>query len=300
MTTVGVRIPRPTGFYMKKILLTLLFSLFLAHAQERIVALSPAINEIIFALDSGDKIVANTDYSLYPEASVKIPKVGGYFSPSLEKIIALNPTLVVMQQNSYKLSLKLERLGIKTKVIKIDKLKNIKSAITELGILLKKDKESQKIIAKIDDALENIKGIINHKKILIVFGRNTDLSKQIFVAGQNLYFDEIINESNNTNALHSTRKGQPILNMENIIASNPDIVLLLARCEADGINHKELINPWLELPISAAKSKSVYINSHIYAGIPSDRLVLFLEDFRNILEDYKKKTEENNVTNKKP
>ena len=274
---------------MKKTLLLLLLTLF-ADAQERIIALSPAINEIIFALDAGEQIVANTDYALYPKASIKLPKVGGYFSPSLEKIVALKPTIVIMQQNNHKLSLKLKRLGIKSKIIKIDKLQNIKDAIKEIGLTLNKKKEAQKIVDTINSELNKLHHIINGKKILIVFGRNTDLSKHVFVAGQNLYFDEIINESNNTNALQSTRKGQPILNMENIIASNPDIVLLLARCEADGVSNDGLIKPWLELPISASKTKAIYINSNIYAGLPSDRLALFLRDFREVLEDYKEKS----------
>jgi iron complex transport system substrate-binding protein len=281
---------------MKNILLILIMTLTL-NATERIVALSPAINEIIFALGAGEKVVANTQYSLYPNASINLPKVGGYFSPSLEKILVLKPTLVIMQENNYKLSLKLKRLGIKSKIIKIDSLKNIKNAIKDLGMVVKKAKKAKKIVESIDEALKSLHNIVENKKILIVFGRNTNLSKQIFVAGQNLYFDEIINESNNTNALQSNRKGQPILNMENIIACNPDIVLLLARCQADGINNKELIKPWLELPISAARTKAIYINPNIYAGLPSDRLSLFLEDFRVMLEAYKKTTKENNVTN---
>jgi len=268
---------------MKKILIILIITLTL-NAQERIIALSPAINEILFALDANESVVGNTEYALYPEASIKLPKVGGYFSPSLEKIVALKPTLVIMQGNNQKLSLKLKRLGIKSKVIKIDKLKNIKKAITEIGELLHKEKEAKTIVTNIEYELSQLHNIISKKKILIVFGRYTDLSKQVFVAGQNLYYDEIINESNNSNALQSKRKGQPILNMENIIASNPDIVLLLARCQSDGISDKELIFPWLQLPISASKSKSIYINKNIYAGIPSDRLVLFLQDFQEMLK----------------
>ena len=275
---------------MKKILLILFITLTI-NAQERIIALSPAINEIIFALNAGEQVIANTDYALFPEASQKLPKVGGYFSPNLEKIIALKPTIVIMQNNNHKLSLKLKRLGIKSKVIKIDKLESINSAILEIGLLLKKEKEAKQIVENINLKRSKLKNIISGKKILIVFGRNAELNKQVFVAGQNLYYDEIINESNNTNALHSERKGQPILNMENLIACNPDIVLLLARCQADGLNNEALIKPWLELPISAAKTKSIYINSNIYAGIPSDRLALFLEDFRAILEDYRDKTQ---------
>ena len=282
---------------MKKILL-ILFTTLTLNAQERIVALSPSINEIIFALGSGKQVVANTEHALYPEASIKVPKVGGYFSPSLEKIIALKPSLVIMQQNSYKLSKKLEKLGIKTKVIEIDSLANIKKAIHEIGSILDKTKEAEQIVKSINDSLESLHNIVTNKKILIVFGRNTDLSKQVFVAGQNLYFDEIINESNNSNALQSNRKGQPILNMENIIACNPDIVLLLARCQADGLNNEALIKPWKKLPLSASKNDAIYVNNTIYASMPSDRLSLFLKDFREVLEDYKEKTEENNVTDK--
>ena len=286
----------PTGFQMKKTLLLLLATLSL-NAQERIIALSPSINEIIFSLNAGDQIVANTDYALYPPASIKLPKVGGYFSPSLEKIVALKPTLVIMQQNNHKLSLKLKRLGINSKIVKIDKLENIKKSILEIGSIVNKKEEATKIVKNINTELKNLNNIVKNKKILIVFGRYPKLDKQIFVAGQNLYFDEIINESNNTNALQSDRKGQPILNMENIIATNPDIVLLLARCEANGVNNEEIIKPWLELPISASKSKSIYINSNIYASMPSDRLVLFLQDFREVLEDYKSKIEDTNATN---
>ena len=273
---------------MNKTLLILFITLTL-NAQERIIALSPSINEIIFALDAGEQIVGNTDYALYPKASIKVPKVGGYFSPSLEKIVSLKPTLVIMQQNNHKLSLKLGQLGIKTKIIKIDKLENIKKSIIEIGDILDKKESAKKIVKNINDELKNLKNIVTNKKILIVFGRYIKLDKQVFVAGQNLYFDEIINESNNTNALQSERKGQPLLNMENIIASNPDIVLLLARCKADGVDNKELIKPWLELPISASKTNSIYVNNNIYASMPSDRLVLFLRDFREMLEDYKKR-----------
>ncbi len=273
---------------MNKILLILFITLTL-NAQERIIALSPSINEIIFALDAGEQIVGNTDYALYPKASIPIPKVGGYFSPSLEKIVSLKPTLVIMQQNNHKLSLKLGQLGIKTKIIKIDKLENIKKSIIEIGDILDKKESAKKIVKNINDELKNLKNIVTNKKILIVFGRYIKLDKQVFVAGQNLYFDEIINESNNTNALQSERKGQPILNMENIIASNPDIVLLLARCQTDGVDNKELIKPWLELPISASKTNSIYVNNNIYASMPSDRLVLFLKDFKNMLDDYKER-----------
>jgi len=258
-------------------------------ANERIIALSPSVNEIVFALGKGDEIVGNTTYCTFPKASVDIAKVGGYFNPSLEKIVALGPTLVIMQHNNYKLNQKLQKLNIKTKLINIDKLSDIKESIISIGEVLHEKGKANSIMEDINTELSKIKNIIKNKKILIVFGHNISLASRVFVAGQNLYFDDIINESGNINALQSQRKGQPVLNMENIIAINPDIVILLAHSMKEkGLSRNDLINPWLELPINAAKTNSIYIENKLYAGIPSDRLVYFLKDYQGILNDYKK------------
>ena len=96
---------------MKYLFIILLIHALLFGAQQRIVALSPAINEILFALGAGDRIVGNTLYATYPKEAEKIPKVGGYFSVSLEKIIALEPTLLLMQRNNLSLKPKLEKLA---------------------------------------------------------------------------------------------------------------------------------------------------------------------------------------------
>ncbi len=266
-----------------KIVLFLFLTLYI-YAQERIVTLSPAINEIVYALGAGDDVVGNTQYCMYPKAAQSVTKVGGYFSPNLEKILSLKPSIVIMQQNNKKLAIKLDKLGINTKIIQIDRLPHIKNAILELGTLLHKERKAKEIVSKINQALADIKGIVKDKKILIVIGHNTSLVKQIFVVGQNLYLDDIINASGNTNALQSKRKGQPILNQENIIATNPDIVILLAHSmHQRRLTRADLIDPWKALPINAGKSGDIYIIDKEYSGIPSDRLVLFLRDFKEIL-----------------
>ena len=267
-----------------------IFFVHVLYANERIIALSPSINEIVFALGMGDKIVGNTTHSTYPPYSKSIAKVGGYFNPSLEKIAALNPTLVIMQQNNYALAKKLKHLGIKSTILEIDTLQNIRASIAEIGKVLNRQSEAKKIVQDIDSELFKLKNIVEDKKILIVMGHNISLASRIFVAGQNLYFDDIINASGNKNALQSQRKGQPVLNMENIIACNPDIVILLSHSIKEmNLSRDDLINPWLKLHVNAAKTNSIYIIDKKYSGIPSDRLVLFLQDFGNILNDYKTK-----------
>jgi iron complex transport system substrate-binding protein len=208
----------------------------------------------------------------------------------LEKIVALQPTIVIMQQSSFKLSKRLNSLGIKTKIVKIDRLHNIKSSILTIGEIVHKSKEAQTIVENINKSLKDLEGIVSNKKILMVIGHNTSLVKQIFVVGQNLYLNDIIEISDNKNALQSNRKGQPVLNQENIIATNPDLVILLAHSMKEkGLSKKDLIEPWEKLPINAGKNSQIYIVDKEYSGIPSHRLILFLKDFKEILLEFANK-----------
>lgn len=268
-----------------KIILALLFAVHL-FGVERIIALSPSINEIIYALGGEDKIVGNTEFCDFPLKAKQKPKVGGYFAPSLEKALSLKPDLVIMQDSSQDLANKLQKLGIQTKVLRLATLEDIRVTIYEIGEVLDKKKEAKKILDTMQIALEQTKNIVKNKKILMVIGHNTTLEKRIFVVGQNLYFDDIIEFSGNTNALQSSRAGQPILNLENIMACNPDIVILLAPyLGKNGITKEALLKPWQNLPITASKNGMIYIEDKEYAGISSDRVILFLRDFKGFLQD---------------
>ena len=263
----------------------LLSSLYI-HAGERIIALSPALNELVYTLGSGDKMVGNTTYCDFPKEAQKLTRVGGYFEPSLERILALKPTMVLLEENNIKLTHTLEQLHISTHVFSVRTLPQIQKTIHRLGEILKQQAKASHVLADINTHLDLLKGILHDKRILIVIGAPTSLEKQIFVVGQNLYFDDIITHSGNINAFSSMRVGQPILNMENIIATQADIVIVLAPYMKEKHLSKEtLIAPWLKLPITAAKTKHIYVVGEHYAGITSDRLVYFLRDFKRFLDD---------------
>ncbi len=269
----------------KSIILTIILTIYI-EANQRIVALSPAINEIIYALDRGDMIVANTEYCNYPLASKNKYKVGGYFSVSMERILKAKPSLVIMQKNNQKLATRLERFNIKSKIIRINRLRDIKDTILTIGDLLNNNIKANSIINSINKKLKETQNIIQNKKILIVIGEYTTILKGVFVVGNNLYLDDIIKQSGNQNAFKSSRVGQPILNLENILATKADIVIILAPyLYQNSMTKDDILTPWQNIPLPASKNKNIFIIDKDYAGVSSDRLVLFLEDFKNILKE---------------
>ena len=66
-----------------------------AAEPEKIVSLTPATTEILFALGAGDRVVATDDGSDYPEEAVALPDVATFSSVDVEKVVAFEPDLVL-------------------------------------------------------------------------------------------------------------------------------------------------------------------------------------------------------------
>ena len=270
---------------MKKYLILVFLTINLL-GSERIVTLSPSLNEIVFALGSGDDIVGNTLYSSYPEESKKILKLGGYNSISLEKLLYTKPSLVLMQDYDKKLVRNIKRLGLNYKTFKTNNIASILTTITRVGKLLNKEEKAKELTTQIVDTLNALGGIVKDKSFMIVISPRTDLNKSIYIAGQNLYFNDILNASGNRNAYSSKTSSQPVVNVEKIINLNPDVIVILAPYIQDnGLTKEDLINTWAKLPINASREKDIYVINKEYAGIPSNRVVNFMNDFKKILID---------------
>lgn len=278
---------------MKKLLYFLIFfniSFFnILSANEKIITLSPAVNEIVFALGLGENIIANTQFCDYPEISKSIEKVGGYGSVSLEKVVNLNPSIIINQNYDKKLNSSLKALGFKTLVYKTDSLDDIKFAIKDLGDVFNKQNEAKILNTNIENSLKNIENIVENQKILIVISPQNTLSNQIYVTNNYIYFEDIIKKSGNQNAYQSSLKSQPAINSEKLILLNPDIIILLAPYLKSNKQKDDMLNLWKNLPVNASKKDNIYIIDKTYSGISSHRVQYLIDDFRKILEDVRTK-----------
>ena len=71
----------------------------ITEQPERIISLTPAAAEILFAVGAGDAVIASSDSTNYPEAAAELPTVGSYVSLNKERIITLEPDLLIGEQS---------------------------------------------------------------------------------------------------------------------------------------------------------------------------------------------------------
>ncbi len=265
-----------------RIIFLLLFTLML-QAQERIVTLSPAIAEIVSGLGESSAIVGVSDYTLYPPQLSTRPKVGGYTTLSLERTLTLKPSLVIGLNHQQPFLSKLQHFGIKTKTITLGSTQEIASAIFQLGEQLHQPEAAKKMIQAISDAKTNAAHNENNETVLIVFANSSELSRGVYVAGHDLFFEEILESCHTQNAYKDSYNLQPILGIESIIASNPDQVLLLLG-PLDKTDPMALKKQWMALPINAAKNHKITIIQNDYILIPSQRIAKSITTICQVLK----------------
>ncbi len=260
---------------IKTLFLLLLFTLTL-WGNERIISLSPSITEIIYALKKGDALVGTSEYSLYPKEAGSLPVIGGYSNPNLEKIISLSPTLVIGQNFNHMTLEKLKRFNIKTLMLKLQTINDIKSAIEQLSNELQVS--SEKIIKNIDESIKKAKKSKIPHKVMIVYGLREDLRSGIYIAGNNIFFDDIIKLCGNTNAYSANQTNQPVLSYENVIALNPDqIIILHSNASNPDVDKEKALSQWHSLPTNAGKNRRITVVDESYINIPSHRVALSIE-----------------------
>jgi iron complex transport system substrate-binding protein len=262
---------------MKHILIISLFILSL-FAQEKIISLSPSITEIIYGLDKGDELVATSSYSLYPNAAQKLPVIGGYTNPNIEKIISYSPTLVVGQTFNNKTLSQLKSFGIPTLQLNLKRIKSIENSILILGKKLRATKEAKRLTNKITNAITTAHKSKNPHSVMIVYGLHEDLRGGIYIAGHDIFFDDIIKACGNTNAYTSNAAKQPVLSYENVIALNPQQIIILHShaTEAD-VDVKKALKSWYAIPTRAAKNHKISVVDEDYLHIPSQRVALTIK-----------------------
>jgi iron complex transport system substrate-binding protein len=150
-----------------------------ASAPQRIVSLAPSNTEIVYDLGLGDKLVGVTDYCDYPPEAMEKEKVGGYSDINIEKVISLEPDLV-LAEDIHKTDIipALERAGITCYALIPHDLDEIMNSILVIGQLTGATEKAQDIVddmqKRIDYITQKTAGLSDEQKLRVMYVSGTN------------------------------------------------------------------------------------------------------------------------------
>ncbi|MCQ2969775.1 MAG: helical backbone metal receptor [Clostridium sp.] len=198
----------------------------LKKEPKKIISVAPNITEMVYKLGAEDKLVGRTDYCDYPEEVSTIDSIGTLSTPNIEKIISLEPDLVITSTHFDKENAtKLEAVGIN--VISLYEEYNVDGVydmIRTLGTALNKQDKATKIVSemkdKIKDVTDSIKGLEQPTVYYVVgYGEYGDFS-----APENTFIGELIKMSGGDNIIQVQDSWS--YNLESLLEKDPEIIIV--------------------------------------------------------------------------
>ncbi|KXZ40677.1 iron complex transport system substrate-binding protein [Alkalithermobacter thermoalcaliphilus JW-YL-7 = DSM 7308] len=197
----------------------------LESEPETIVSIAPNITEIIFALGAEDKLVGRTDYCDYPQKVSEIESIGGLADPNIEKIVELNPDLVIASTHFRKEDLeKLEEVGIKVAVLYgQDNIEGVYDIIKRVAQVVNKEEKAQQIVSSMKEKVEDIANKVKDKEkptvyYVVGFGEYGD-----YTAGKGTLISQLIQIAGGENVADDVEGWQ--YSIERLLEHDPDILI---------------------------------------------------------------------------
>jgi len=251
---------------------------------QRIISFGPSITEILFALGLEDKVVGVGDYSDYPEAAQLKPKIGNAFSPSLEKIVELDPDLVFTVKQE-QLNMELDALGIKFIVLDPEDIDGILEDIELVGEITGTKKRAGELIKDMQDSisqvLAQVKDAAKARVFFIVDA--TDLTLP-WTAGTGSFIDALITMAGGENIAAQTPGAWVQFSLEQIVGSAPDIIIIQTMPGGIPTVSKEALEQhpvWGEMA-AVKQGQTRFIDGDLISR-PGPRIVQGLEEMVKII-----------------
>lgn len=266
----------------------------LASTPERIVSCIPNFTEILFALGLGEQVVGVSNFCRFPPEALEKEKIGGFINPNLEKVIYLNPDLVILPKTKSQLGIKIKKLNIPVLELPNETLSDSLNAIETIAEVAGVPERGRVLRKKLEEDLRSIREKYpNTIKIrtLIVVDRSPDSLKDLYVAGPGTYLNELLDIAGGVNILSRQPALYPKISKESLIGLNPDVILDTTLA---GQNHTSrtleiALRSWEDLPfLEAVKNKRVFILTNPAITIQGPRIAEMAEYIADLLHKNRK------------
>jgi iron complex transport system substrate-binding protein len=247
---------------------------------DRIVSLAPNLTEIVYAVGAGDRLVGRTSYCDYPPQAKSITEVGDTLHPSVERIIALKPQVVLVSTASQleNFTRQLDEQKIAVYVTNPQSLDDVFRSMQQLGDLLGNHEQTVSVVERLRYRAVAIESRSLTVKPIRVFYQVSD--QPLYTIGREAYLTDLIKRAGGISVTADVPTAFPRFSDEAALASKPDAIILPTGGAMGTAN---------SAVTAALKTSPAALNNHVYKinddllSRPGPRLVDGLEQIAKAL-----------------
>ncbi|HEY9503252.1 MAG TPA: ABC transporter substrate-binding protein, partial [Pyrinomonadaceae bacterium] len=196
------------------------------QSVERVVSLAPNLTEIAFAVGGGSRLVGDTSYCDYPEAAKSISKVGDTLHPSIERIIALKPQVVLVSTASQLegFTRQLQDQNISVFVTDPHDLEGVFRSIEQVGEILGTTGETKQLIQTLRSRATAVEEAVKARPPVRLFYQLS--AEPLYTAGHDAFVTDLIRRAGGLSVTADVAGAWPKYSAESALAAKPDAIIL--------------------------------------------------------------------------
>ena len=198
----------------------------IGQVPKRIVSLSPATTEILFALGAGPRLVGRSDFDLWPAPAGAILALGNGIQPNVEAVLGTHPDLVILyaSQDNRPAASRLQAAGVNTLALKLDHISDFRRTAQLLGAILRDSARAKSVTDSVYRTLDRVRSSTAHLPRPKVFWHIWDAP--LITIGAGSFMNELVDiaGASNVYAADITGPSKPI-SLEDVARRNPDFIL---------------------------------------------------------------------------
>ncbi len=197
------------------------------EVPETIISLAPSNTEILYALGLEDKIVGVTEYCDYPEAAQDKPKIGGFSTVDIERVVEILPDLI-LAANKHKDEVipALERLGLTVLALDPKTLDELLETITLVGKCTGSEDEASLLVAEMSNRIKAVTDETDNlppaQRLRVFYVTWHD---PLMTVGSGALHNELIQQTGGTNIFQDLTENYPKISLEAVIEANPQVII---------------------------------------------------------------------------
>jgi len=245
---------------------------------ERIVSLVPAVTEMIYAMGDGARVAAVSTYDHFPADVARLPRVGGLLDPSVERILAIHPDLVIVYATQKELIERLDRAGIPYFNYQHKALADIMTTIRALGARIGSAARADAVAAGMDRSLAEIRAKtagLPHPATLLVFERDPASLRNVYASGGYGFLHDMLEIAGGRNVFAGVKQQAVQASTEMLISSKPEVIIeLLYGDNLTRTDPAKEIRAWEAVPsVPAVRSRRISALTGDEFVVPGPRVV---------------------------
>jgi iron complex transport system substrate-binding protein len=247
---------------------------------DRIVSLAPNLTEIVYAVGAGDSLVGDTEYCDYPEAAKRVAKIGDTMHPSVERIIALKPQVVLVSTASQleAFTKQLDEQKIAVYVTNPRSLDEVFHSIEMLGQLFGHQDTAVSVVADLRQRAGAVEAAMRSAKSVKVFYQVS--GEPLYTIGRDAYLTDLVRRAGGVSVTAEVPGAFPRFSDEAALAARPEAIILPSGGSM-GTANSTVAASLKNSP--AALDGRVYKINDDHLSRPGPRLVDGLEEMARVL-----------------